>query len=165
MFRSYALSIAQIFCGNLTKDNEKGRKMSTDSQWAVQTLLFDRLQNDVSLQALLSQGSESIFDHVPDNTAYPYCVIGAMSLASNDTKTGTGVVIRVSIDSYSRVKGFKELKSIMVQISSLLDRHDFTHPEHDIISTRFISSQIENRDGGQSRQGRQIFEIITEPKV
>ena len=59
--------------------------MPVDSQWAIQTLIYDILKDDTNLQAVLAGGAAGVYDHVPDGAAFPYCVISDIEARPEDT--------------------------------------------------------------------------------
>jgi hypothetical protein len=138
--------------------------MPIDSQWAIQTLIYDILKDDTNLQAVLAGGAAGVYDHVPDGAAFPYCAINDIEAKPEDTSGFDGLTLKISIKSFSRHSGYKEIKSIMSAIYNALHSRDMDHADHYTTSCRFLMSRIENQSEKNIRKSDQIFEIITEPK-
>lgn len=138
--------------------------MSAESQWDIQKTIYSALQSDEDLQSYLADGQNSVYDHVPDGAVYPYCVIGDMEARPLQTQGVEGMVVNVSVHSYSRNEGYKQLKVIMKSIYNSLHNAALTSDTQHIISCRFILSRIEHQKSSHLRMAEQIFEIITEPK-
>ena len=86
----------------------------------LQSAIFSTLSGDSSLDSKI--GDNKIFDTVaPQDTAYPYVVIGTESRAEDNTKDRSGRVYNVDIDVWSQYRGQKETKEIMEILISLLD--------------------------------------------
>ena len=74
------------------------------------------------LQSAIFSGDNKIFDTVaPQDTAYPYVVIGTETSREVNTKDRSGRVYNVDIDVWSQYRGQKETKEIMEILISLLD--------------------------------------------
>jgi hypothetical protein len=86
----------------------------------LQTAIFSLLSGDSTLDGLI--GNNKIFDSIaPQDTAYPYVVIGLETIRDVGTKTLDGNVYNVDIDVWSQYRGQKEIKEIMERIYNLLN--------------------------------------------
>tara|TARA_R100000329_G_scaffold118352_1_gene97449 strand:+ start:214 stop:621 length:408 start_codon:yes stop_codon:yes gene_type:complete len=86
----------------------------------LQSAIFSTLSGDSSLDSKI--GDNKIFDTVaPQDTAYPYVVIGTETSREVNTKDRSGRVYNVDIDVWSQYRGQKETKEIMEILISLLD--------------------------------------------
>ncbi|MGM0423072.1 MAG: DUF3168 domain-containing protein [Pseudomonadota bacterium] len=139
--------------------------MSADSQWAVQRAIYDQLRQDTGLTAMLAAGSDGIFDYVPANAPGPYCVIADMTASGFETQTRPGMRILCAVESYSRMPGSQEIKNLTAKIYDRLHHADLESEDHDIVLCQQVSARVENLAGGRMRKCRQVFEIITEPKL
>ena len=76
-----------------------------------------------AIYALLNSGlSYSVYDYVPEESAYPYIVISEDSGTSGeDTKDNYSRDIRQTLNIWSDYKGYKEVKQIADAIAALLD--------------------------------------------
>jgi hypothetical protein len=136
--------------------------MPKESIWDIQKAVYDSLSSDGVLTALLADGADSVFDHVPPGSAFPYIVIGEMSSRPLDTMGGHGRDVSVTIHSYSRGRGMKELKAIMCAVFEGLHDADFAIDGHDMISCRETVTDCFVEQDGDTRHGVQRFRIVTE---
>lgn len=84
----------------------------------LQSALYSLLSGDSTLDTLL--GNNKIFDSVaPQDTAYPYVLIGLETTTDIGTKTVDGNLYNVDIDVWSQYRGQKEIKEIMERIYNL----------------------------------------------
>lgn len=84
----------------------------------LQSALYSLLSGDSTLDSLL--GDNKIFDSVaPQDTAYPYVLIGLETTTDVGTKTVDGNLYNVDIDVWSQYRGQKEIKEIMERIYNL----------------------------------------------
>ncbi|MBL1148201.1 MAG: DUF3168 domain-containing protein [Pseudomonadota bacterium] len=140
--------------------------MTADSQWAVQSALYDSLCGDSQLISLLKNGAESIFDAVPDDAALPCLVMAGMRTEAFETQAGGGMKILLSLESYSRYRGMRELKMIMQAVyDHLHGKDDLLVAGHHVIDCRFLSSRTLMDEDGLTRRAVQNFEILTEPAL
>ena len=94
--------------------------MTADSQWPLQQGLHAALSGDAALQALLGDPAR-IFDQVPQDSAFPYLVIGEDTTGPFDTKTEAGLEHRLTIHSWSPYPGLKEPNPLLPAIPPALD--------------------------------------------
>ena len=137
--------------------------MSADSSWDVQTGVYARLTGTAALTALLAEGEDSILDHVPAGTVFPYVVMGESEVRPLDTQRGFGNDLTLTLHSYSRSLGMKEIKEIMEKIYEALHETSFTVPNQTLILCRFLGADTLLSEDGLTRHGIQRFQIITEP--
>ena len=137
--------------------------MSAESQWDIQEALYASLQGDTALNIDVE---DRIFDHVPEDSIFPYVTLGAMLAEPFDTQINRGLKIRMSLHSFSSYRGMKEIKQIMRSIYNILhEKDDWVIAGHAVVSCRFISSQISFGNDGETRSSIQNFEIITEKTI
>lgn len=132
--------------------------MSLDSQWDTQTAVFTKLAGHTPLTALAP-----VYDDVPDNAAFPYVTLGTLQAERLSTQTSDGLRLLLTIESFSRYRGFYELRRIMAEITAALDRAALTIPGQVAVSCRLLSAASLADSDGRTRRGTQQFEIITEP--
>lgn len=137
--------------------------MTADSAWDVQTALYSRLAGAAGLTALLAAGAAGVCDHVPEGLAFPYVVLSGLRTEASDTQQSHGYDITLTIASYSRAEGMKELRSVMAAIYDALHDASFTVPNQTLILCRQISAETQLESDGITRAGLQRFRIITEP--
>ena len=95
--------------------------MTADSQWPLQQAVFAALSGDAALQTLIGNPAR-VYDHVPQDSPFPYVVVGEATTRPFDTKTEDGMEQTLTIHSWSRYRGFSETKQIMGAIVDALDQ-------------------------------------------
>tara|TARA_R100001015_G_C4619420_1_gene176137 strand:+ start:1131 stop:1541 length:411 start_codon:yes stop_codon:yes gene_type:complete len=89
---------------------------SFDLQSAVYTLL----SGDSSLDTLIGDGR--IYDSVaPQDSAYPYVVIGMETISDAGTNTLDGNIYNLNIEVWSQYRGQKQIKEVMERIYNLVN--------------------------------------------
>lgn len=136
--------------------------MTADSQLAVQGAILSSLQGATGLTGLLASGATSIFDHVPQSSAYPYVVIGETTARDFDCKSSDGMEQTLTIHTWSRYRGLKETKQIMAQIVETLDQAALGVTGHTLVLLRFEFSATFLDPDGLTRHGVQRFRAITQ---
>ncbi|MBI3440668.1 MAG: DUF3168 domain-containing protein [Proteobacteria bacterium] len=137
--------------------------MSADSGWDVQTGVFSRLTGTSALTTLLSNGANSVLDHVPAGTAFPYIVIGEASARPMDSQRVSGSDVTLTVHTYSRGVGMQEAKRIMSALYDALHHASFAIPNQVLVLCQLLDSQTVLENDGLTRHGIQRFQIITEP--
>ena len=86
----------------------------------LQSAIFSLLSGDSTLDSLV--GNNKIFDTVaPQDTAYPYVLIGTEIATDIGTKSLDGKLYNVDIDVWSQYRGQKEIKEVMERIYNLMN--------------------------------------------
>ena len=86
----------------------------------LQSAIFSLLSGDSTLDSLV--GNNKIFDTVaPQDTSYPYVLIGTEIATDIGTKTLDGKLYNVDIDVWSQYRGQKEIKEIMERLYNLVN--------------------------------------------
>lgn len=137
--------------------------MPQDSAWAVQAAVYSRLCADSGVTGLLAAGSNSVFDHVPQGSAFPYIALGDMGCKPLETQTGAGNDIIFDIHCYSRGLGMKQTREILAAVAACLHEAAFTVTDHMLVLCRLVSQETRLMEDGETRHGLQRFRIITEP--
>lgn len=137
--------------------------MSADSSWDVQTAVFTRLTGVSALTALLARGADSILDHVPEGTAFPYVVLGEASVHPVDGHGAQGQEVILSIHTYSRGSGMHQARQVMSAIYNALHQASFSVPNHNLALCQCMEGETTLEEDGITRHGVQRFQIITEP--
>lgn len=74
-----------------------------------QSALYDRLKNDSSLAAVITD----VYDNVPPNATMPYLLIGDDTSNDDSNKTQYGEELTITIHIWSEYEGTKESKQLM----------------------------------------------------
>ena len=124
----------------------------------LQTILFSTLNGDSTLDGIV--GDNKIFDNVPQDTAYPYVVIGNINVINRGTKSLDGNEYNVDIDVWSTYRGKKEISDAMERIYELL--HDTTYT---VSGANMVISQVRNtitlvENDGITRHGVLTLSVI-----
>ncbi len=132
--------------------------MTSDSIWQLQKSVYNTLNNDSTLTAMVS----GIFDYVKEDTAFPYIVLGDVKSSDLSTKTTNGTQIDLTIEAYCRDRGSKTCLEIMSRINELLHNANLTLVNHNLIYIRFDSSEVVQQQDGLTYRGTALFRAITE---
>lgn len=90
---------------------------------ALQAGIYARLTGYSALTTAL--GGSKVYDHVPQNTAAPYVMIGEDTMIEADTKTENGWEVTLTIHCWDFEKaGRKSIKTIMGHIFDALHNQE-----------------------------------------
>lgn len=137
--------------------------MPQDSSWPVQAALYARLCATPGVTSLLAQGADSVFDHVPQASVFPYIVLGDIASRPLETQEGGGHDITMDIRVFSRSPGMKEARGIMAAVGACLHDADFAVSGQSLVLCRLVSQRATLAADGETRAGVMTFRIITEP--
>tara|TARA_R100000995_G_scaffold61426_1_gene31321 strand:+ start:1521 stop:1928 length:408 start_codon:yes stop_codon:yes gene_type:complete len=124
----------------------------------LQTILYSTLNGDSTLDGIV--GNNKIFDNVPQDTGYPYVVIGNINVINRGTKNLDGNEYNIDIDVWSEYRGKKEISNAMERIYELL--HDTTYS---VSGADMVVSQVRNtitlvENNGITRHGVLSLNVI-----
>ena len=124
----------------------------------LQTILYSTLNGDSTLDGIV--GNNKIFDNVPQDTTYPYVVLGNLTALNRGTKTLDGNDYVLDIDVWSTYRGKKEISEAMERIYELL--HDTTYS---VSGADMVVSQVRNtitlvENNGITRHGVLSLSVI-----
>lgn len=85
-------------------------------QWEIQRAIYQRLTDYQPLMAVI----DSVYDHVPQDSDFPYLVIGDDTGLQWDTGTSKGTEATLTIHAWSRELGRREVKQIMNHVYDVL---------------------------------------------
>ncbi len=118
----------------------------------LQSALYSLLSGDSTLDGLV--GNNKIFDSVaPQDTAYPYVLIGTEITTDIGTKTLDGNLYNVDIDVWSQYRGQKEIKEVMERIYILLNNVTISVSGADSVMSFVNSSTTIVEADGITRHG------------
>lgn len=101
-----------------------------------------------------------VYDHVPQDTAYPFVVIGQDEIRDLSNLEKEGTEHRLSFRIYSREAGRKEASSIMERIVALMHTDALTITGQTILASRFTSSNIALEKDGATYTGTLNFRVV-----
>lgn len=138
-------------------DLDQPQDISPDLQGAI----FNKLNKDSILEGML--GGNKIYDYVPDNTPYPYVVIGDDDIDDWNTHTFIGSKGSTIINVWHRSEtkdGRLEVKQIMRRIWLLLNNQDLGIASHVQINFRCDNRTIVTQVDGKTLNGVMRFNFI-----
>ena len=103
----------------------------------LQTIIYTTLDGDSTLDGIV--GNNKIFDNVPQDTDYPYVVIGNESAANIGTKSLDGNNYNIDIEVWSQYRGKKQIKEAMERIYNL-----FNNGSYSVSGADMVVSQVRN---------------------
>lgn len=130
--------------------------MSAFSHLALQRALYEEIAGDSGISALVS----GVFDHVPQDTDYPYITLGEMIGRDWSTKTSNGMEFSVILNVYARERGRKAAAEIMELIHDLLHDGTLTVTGNQCVMIRFQSSDIRQELDGLTYRGAMRFQVL-----
>ena len=142
--------------------------MTADPQWQLQVAVDTALRADATLIALLADGVDGIYDGVPQDSVFPYVVIGDDTVRPFDTMTEDGAEATLTIhtwdspDADSDQIGFSTTKQIMSAIVDALDQATLSVTGHTLVLLRFEFSHTFLDPDGLTRHGVQRFRALTQ---
>jgi hypothetical protein len=137
--------------------------MSESVGWSVQKSLFQALKSDVALVGLL--GGQSIFDHVPQRSVYPFVTIGNAVARDWSTGSESGSEHVLTLHVWSKAKGKKQCFEIMSAVRRVLHDVDLVVEDHQLINMRWEYSNARLDPDGETYHGILRFRAVTEPVV
>ena len=93
--------------------------------FALQQAIFTALDN-ATINDVDGNSITGVFDDVPENTAYPYVVIGEETATNIDTKDKDAHEHTLTIHVWSQYRGRKEIKNIMSSVYTTLHNASIT---------------------------------------
>jgi hypothetical protein len=125
--------------------------------WNLQKAIYDTL----SASAVgIGGASVSVFDEVPDGTAYPYIVIGEETTANNGTKDVDAVDYTLTIHVWSQYRGRREIKEIMQSVYDLLHDSAISVAGASLANIRQEFSNTLMENDGITRHGVMRFRAV-----
>lgn len=131
---------------------------------ATQSAIYNQLKNAAALTSLIA----GLYDDVPqvdnsgDPSAFPYVVVGEDIHVNIDTDLELMNQVSITVHSWSRVSGRKEIKFIQGAIKNALHRADLSHAGYKFITITEDTSQSFLDVDGHTRHGVQTFNLMIE---
>lgn len=129
----------------------------SDHSIQLQKTIFDVLNGDSNLTSTLGA---SVYDYVPDSTAFPYVKLGEETAIDNGTKSLQGNEHTLVIHSFSRYRGSKQIKEIMSRIYALLHESSLSVSGASLVNLRFEFSDVIKENDGLTSHGLQRFRAV-----
>ncbi|MCM3616679.1 DUF3168 domain-containing protein [Sutcliffiella horikoshii] len=124
--------------------------------YSVQESVYQRLDSDEEL----AQKIVGIYDYVPEETDFPYVILGRVFSTPHKTKTTDGENVEITLDIWSTDKGKEETAKIMKQIEASLAE------ELSVGDAFLVSQDVKSREIMQEAndlyRGTLVYEIIVD---
>lgn len=133
----------------------------TSPGWDLQKSAYTALASDGALLGML--GGAAIYDHVPQNAAFPYVVIDQMQLRDWSTGTESGTEHILMLHVWSRYAGKREAYEIADAIREVLDDAKLTLDDHRLVNLAHQYSDLKRDIDGETYHGVLRFRAVTEP--
>ena len=124
-------------------------------QQAIFTALDGATINDVDGNPITR-----VFDDVPENTAYPYVVIGEETATNIDTKDKDAHEHTLTIHVWSQYRGRKEIKNIMSSVYTTLHNASITVSGASLVNIRHEFENTLTEADGITRHGVMRFRAV-----
>jgi len=122
----------------------------TIGQFALQEAVFTKLNSDSQLTNTLGA---SVYDEVPQGSAFPYVQLGEEVSTDYSTKDEVGGETTLNIHVWSRSHGAKETKQIMDRVHTLLHDVSLSVTGYNFVNNRFEFSDVLRDPDGITRHG------------
>ena len=131
--------------------------MSPDSSWELQQAIHTALTGDAPLMAMIT----GVHDHVPQDTAFPYVTIGALTAREWGAAGVEGVETTLMLHAWSRSRGRKETKQIVAEVHRIMHDANLTVTGHELVNLRFELTQTFLDPDGITHHGVTRFRAVT----
>jgi hypothetical protein len=141
--------------------------------WApqqTQISLYNRLTGDSALMVLLGTtvgGTQKVFDHVPDDTAFPFVVIESKPWEDRGSHNTEGLSAEISIHCWYQPgassfsgRGDKQTQLIQQRIDELLHKYALTISGWNTLILRRSTINILTEPDNVTKHGIQQFKLL-----
>lgn len=118
----------------------------------IQVAVFNRIVNETGF---------SVYDDVPKDAVLPYVVIGNDTSIDFDTNDSVGEESTITVHTWSKYSGMKEVKLMQQAIKNALNRVDLTINNTHLITCNSEYQSSELDPDGVTRHGVQRFRFLT----
>lgn len=125
--------------------------------WELQKAIFTALNGNTSG---ISGANVPVYDDVPQDTSYPYVLIGEETTANNGSKTLDGVEHTQTIHVWSQYRGRREIKEIMGSVYENLHNTDISVSGATLVNCRQEFSTTLAENDGITRHGVMRFRAV-----
>lgn len=112
--------------------------------------------------ALVAALDVPVFDHVPQDSPYPYVVVGDDTAVPWDTDDSLGTEATVTVHAWSQYRGRAEAKELLEQIYTALHRQDIAVENAVTIESIAEFQQTIVESDGLTRHGIIRFRITVD---
>ena len=122
----------------------------------AQQIIFDRLNGSLSCNIY---DSPPFLPEAMPAANFPYCVIGNDTMVDWSNDTFTGAEVTVTLHFWSRANGFAQVKGLMAQAYTLLNRAALTKAGYDVVDCLWQFSDALSDPDGQTKHGIQRYRL------
>lgn len=101
-----------------------------------------------------------VYDDVPEETVYPYVILGEETATNDGSKTLDGVEHTLTIHAWSQYRGRREIKEIMQSVYSLLHNSDITVSGASLVNLRQEFATTLSENDNITRHGVMRFRAV-----
>ncbi|WP_088348505.1 MULTISPECIES: DUF3168 domain-containing protein [Rhodomicrobium] len=134
----------------------------TNPGWDLQKTVYTALAADAQLTALIDTG---LYDHVPQNAAFPFVVIDQMQLRDWSTGTERGSEHVLMLHVWSRQEGKREAYAIADAVREVLDGAELTLDDNRLVNLAHQFSDLKRDPDGETYHGVLRFRAMTAPLI
>ena len=132
--------------------------MAGDPRWQLRQALYQRLNSDPTLTALVGG---RVYDDVVESPTYPFVVIDTINLdGSQDDKTNNFGMVTATIYGWSNYQGFKEVEQIISAVYDILHKADWSGSPTPVPGYNILYSRLANSEEGRDPDGVTRFSYI-----
>jgi hypothetical protein len=130
----------------------------TDCIFEVQKAVYAKLSGDAALLAL----GASVYEYVPQDTAFPYVKIEGSSAVDWSTTTTQGWEVTVALSVFTRERGSKKSLSIAARCRELLHDATLAVSGCTVVSIRYVASDVQLLADGVTYQAGMVFKVFAQ---
>ena len=134
----------------------------SEFSWPLQSAIFTHLLDGAAnARVAIPQIDDpvSILDDIPTDTKYPYIVIGEETSIDADTKDFAGAEHTITIHSWSRYAGQKEIKIMEAWLVDKLHEKSIPLPRATVVNMRREFYQVLVEVDGITRHGISRYRV------
>lgn len=135
--------------------------MSAASLVAVQDAIYAALSGSAALQALIGNPAR-LYDHVPEDAAFPYVELGEVSARRFDSASRGGLDCQLTLNVWSRYQGRREAKQILDAIYGVLHDGTLSVAGNAHVLTSFQSAETRRDDDGLTYHGVVKYRVLVQ---
>lgn len=124
----------------------------------VQMGVYAALTQDATLMAMVT----GIFDHVPDNSPFPYVAVGDLTEGQFETFARDGKDLTVTLHVWSQYQGFRQAHLVFNRIVEVLDNQPLELTGFTLVSIRHENTQTFTDADGITRHLVGRFRVVVE---
>lgn len=126
----------------------------------VQAAVLQRLKGDATLSGLIT----GVYDYLPEETPFPYVMVGEATEVPGNAHDRYGRETVVTLHVWSQYRGYAQALKIGARVTALLDHQPLTITGLDHVVTRYEFSQTltDPESPGNIRHLVLRYRVVTE---